>query len=55
MRFAGSLYLTAAVAIWGGMYVASKYVLDYIPPFTLLAYLTEWREWTWPQALPGSV
>lgn len=36
MWFAGSLYLTAAAAIWGGMYVASKYVLDYIPPFTLL-------------------
>jgi len=36
MRFAGSLYLTAAASIWGGMYVASKYVLDYIPPFTLL-------------------
>ncbi len=36
MRYLGALYLTAAAAIWGGMYVASKYVLDYLPPFTLL-------------------
>lgn len=36
MRLRGALYLTAAASIWGGMYVASKYVLDYIPPFTLL-------------------
>ncbi len=28
--------LSAAAAIWGGMYVVSKAVLDYIPPFTLL-------------------
>ena len=26
----------AASAIWGGMYVVSKYALDFIPPFTLL-------------------
>src|SRR5512140_2148827 len=26
----------AAAAIWGGMYVVSKVVLDVIPPFTLL-------------------
>jgi drug/metabolite transporter (DMT)-like permease len=32
----GILYLTAAAAIWGGMYVVSKYVLAYVPPFTLL-------------------
>jgi len=28
--------LAAAASIWGGMYVVSKYALDYIPPFTLL-------------------
>lgn len=32
----GPLYLSAAAAIWGGMYVASKYALDVVPPFTLL-------------------
>jgi drug/metabolite transporter (DMT)-like permease len=32
----GMLCLSLAASIWGGMYVASKYVLDYIPPFTLL-------------------
>ncbi|WP_027410422.1 DMT family transporter [Anoxybacteroides tepidamans] len=32
----GSLYLSLAAGIWGGMYVISKYVLDYIPPFTLV-------------------
>lgn len=37
MQMLGALYLTLAASIWGGMYVASKYVLDYIPPFTLLA------------------
>ena len=26
-----------AAAIWGGMYVASKFVLDVVPPFTLLS------------------
>jgi drug/metabolite transporter (DMT)-like permease len=26
-----------AAAIWGGMYVVSKYVLDFIPPLTLVA------------------
>lgn len=36
MQYLGALYLTTAAAIWGGMYVASKYVLDYLPPFTLL-------------------
>ncbi|MBB5322984.1 drug/metabolite transporter (DMT)-like permease [Anoxybacillus tepidamans] len=34
--FLGSLYLSLAASIWGGMYVVSKYVLDYIPPFTLV-------------------
>ncbi|NGQ97032.1 EamA family transporter [Brevibacillus sp. SYP-B805] len=32
----GMLCLSLAASIWGGMYVASKYVLDYLPPFTLL-------------------
>jgi len=36
MRLLGAIYLTVAASIWGGMYVASKYVLDYIPPLTLL-------------------
>jgi drug/metabolite transporter (DMT)-like permease len=32
----GAICLSLAASIWGGMYVVSKYVLDYIPPFTLL-------------------
>lgn len=36
-RILGALCLFWAAAIWGGMYVVSKYVLDYIPPMTLLA------------------
>jgi drug/metabolite transporter (DMT)-like permease len=32
----GPFYLSAAAAIWGGMYVASKYALEVVPPFTLL-------------------
>lgn len=32
----GALYLSVASSIWGGMYVVSKYVLDYVPPFTLV-------------------
>jgi drug/metabolite transporter (DMT)-like permease len=32
----GALYLSLAASIWGGMYVVSKYVLDYIPPLTLV-------------------
>jgi drug/metabolite transporter (DMT)-like permease len=36
MKLWGALYLTTAASIWGGTYVASKYVLDYIPPVTLL-------------------
>lgn len=35
-RFRGYAALAAAASIWGGMYVVSKYALDYIPPFTLL-------------------
>ncbi len=36
-RIQGAFCLFLAAAIWGGMYVVSKYVLDYIPPMTLLA------------------
>jgi len=32
----GALCLTLAAAIWGGVYVVSKVVLEVIPPFTLL-------------------
>ena len=35
-RLLGGVCLFGAAAIWGGMYVVSKYVLDYIPPMTLL-------------------
>ncbi len=34
LRGAGCLF--AAAAIWGGMYVVSKYVLGFVPPLTLL-------------------
>lgn len=48
--YQGALYLSTAAAIWGGMYVASKYTLESVPPFTLLfiryllalAVLTAW-------------
>ncbi len=32
----GAICLSLAASIWGGMYVVSKYVLDFIPPFTLV-------------------
>jgi drug/metabolite transporter (DMT)-like permease len=32
----GALCLSLAASMWGGMYVVSKYVLDYIPPLTLV-------------------
>lgn len=35
-NLAGYLALGGAASIWGGMYVVSKYALDFIPPFTLL-------------------
>lgn len=35
-RLRGYAFLAAAASIWGGMYVVSKYALDFIPPFTLL-------------------
>jgi drug/metabolite transporter (DMT)-like permease len=34
--FFGAFYLSLAASIWGGMYVVSKYVLDFVPPFTLV-------------------
>lgn len=35
-KIAGPLYLSLAAAIWGGMYVVSKFALGEIPPMTLL-------------------
>ncbi|MFS0644803.1 DMT family transporter [Siminovitchia sp. 179-K 8D1 HS] len=32
----GAICLSLAASLWGGMYVVSKYVLDFIPPFTLV-------------------
>ncbi|PRT10546.1 EamA family transporter [Bacillus thuringiensis] len=32
----GAIYLSLAASIWGGMYVVSKYILDFIPPLTLV-------------------
>lgn len=32
----GAISLSLAASLWGGMYVVSKAVLDYIPPFTLV-------------------
>jgi len=37
-QYLGPLYLSAAASIWGGLYVASKFALDTIPPFTLLFF-----------------
>jgi drug/metabolite transporter (DMT)-like permease len=36
MFIRGALYLSLAASIWGGMYVVSKYALDFVPPLTLL-------------------
>lgn len=35
-KWAGALCLALASGIWGGMYVVSKYVLNFVPPLTLL-------------------
>lgn len=35
-QFWGALSLSLAASIWGSLYVISKYVMDYVPPFTLL-------------------
>lgn len=32
----GAIFLSLAASIWGGMYVVSKYVLEFVPPFTLV-------------------
>lgn len=32
----GAICLSLAASIWGGMYVVSKYVMEFIPPLTLL-------------------
>ncbi|AFQ14030.1 DMT family transporter [Bacillus thuringiensis] len=32
----GAIYLSLTASIWGGMYVVSKYILDFIPPLTLV-------------------
>ncbi|HHK5551508.1 EamA family transporter [Bacillus anthracis] len=32
----GAICLSLTASIWGGMYVVSKYVLDFIPPLTLV-------------------
>ncbi|UYN91118.1 MAG: DMT family transporter [Anaerolineales bacterium] len=55
----GILLGLLAAAIWGGMYVVSKVVLEVVPPFTLLtlrlllgiASLAAWIRWqgSWPQ------
>lgn len=36
MRLVGNLCLFLAAAVWGGMYVVSKFTLGYIPPLSLL-------------------
>jgi drug/metabolite transporter (DMT)-like permease len=36
MFIRGALYLSLAACIWGGMYVVSKYALEFVPPLTLL-------------------
>jgi drug/metabolite transporter (DMT)-like permease len=36
VKYWGAICLTLATSIWGSMYVVSKYVLDFVPPFTLL-------------------
>lgn len=35
-QWLGAVCLSTAASIWGGMYVVSKYVLEFVPPFTLL-------------------
>lgn len=36
MRLLGSFYLLLAASIWGGMYVISRAVMEFIPPYSLL-------------------
>jgi len=35
IRILGALCLFLAAAVWGGMYVVSQSILDYIPPMAL--------------------
>ncbi|RAL26965.1 DMT family transporter [Thermoflavimicrobium daqui] len=34
----GAICLSLAASIWGSMYVVSKYVLDFVPPITLVCF-----------------
>lgn len=34
----GAVYLSIAAAIWGGVYVVSKVILETVPPFTLMFF-----------------
>ena len=49
MSLQGAFYLSLAACIWGGMYVVSKYALDFVPPLTLLflRYLTAGLVFGW--------
>lgn len=49
MSLLGAFYLSVAACIWGGMYVVSKYALDFVPPLTLLflRYLTAGLVFGW--------
>lgn len=38
MNLLGAGAALLAAAIWGGLYVVSKYVLDYVPPLTLVVW-----------------
>lgn len=35
-KYIGGMYLSLASSIWGGTFVVSKYILNYIPPLTLI-------------------
>lgn len=35
-KYIGAIYLSLASSIWGGTFVVSKYILNYIPPLTLI-------------------
>jgi len=58
MSFRGALYLSLAACIWGGMYVVSKFALDFVPPLTLLflrflvaSLVLGWFSWRQPEPL----
>jgi drug/metabolite transporter (DMT)-like permease len=54
----GSLCLLAAAGMWGGMYVVSKYTLEYVSPFVLLwlryflAFVLLWLFWFFQKKQP---